>query len=53
MKRIKMSLYILAMVFTFVSCDSFLTYEPSDSINDATAFNPSCSPSIKKQEKSA
>lgn len=26
------------MVFTFVSCDNFLTYEPSDSVNDATAF---------------
>ncbi len=38
MKRLKFYLYTLALVFAFSSCDDFLTYEPSDSVNDATAF---------------
>jgi hypothetical protein len=33
-----LSLFILALVFTFTSCDDFLTYEPSDAVNDETAF---------------
>ena len=38
MKNIKIKLLILALVFSFTACDEFLTFEPSDSVSDATAF---------------
>lgn len=38
MKKIKLSILIMALGFTISSCDDFLTYEPSSSVNDATAF---------------
>lgn len=38
MKKINVSIFLLALVFAFVSCDDFLTYEPSNAVNDATAF---------------
>lgn len=39
MKRIKILLSILVLLIGFSSCDDFLTYEPSDAVNDETAFN--------------
>ena len=39
MKRIKFLFSILALAVTLSSCDDFLTYEPSNAVNDATAFN--------------
>lgn len=38
MKRIKFIISILALAVTLSSCDDFLTYEPSDSVIDQTAF---------------
>ena len=38
MKKFSVSIYLLALVFAFVSCDDFLTYEPSNAVNDVTAF---------------
>lgn len=38
MKFLKYSILFLVIALTFSACDEFLTYEPSDSVNDVTAF---------------
>lgn len=38
MKKFKLYLYMLALVFASTSCEDFLTYEPSNAVNDVTAF---------------
>ncbi|HZH73078.1 MAG TPA: RagB/SusD family nutrient uptake outer membrane protein [Mariniphaga sp.] len=39
MKRINLIISMMALVIALSSCEDFLTYEPSDSVNDETAFN--------------
>lgn len=39
MKKIILSILVLGGALIYTSCDDFLTYEPSNSVSDQTAFN--------------